>query len=217
MNKPIGYLVGMIFILPLLTVSCIGFNPPLQSEVAETESVVSDQPANIEEEVPEEPTSRISTLKVATDFKLPDGDGNMVSLAEALQENEQVVLVFYYGSSCTPCMAQLSEIENDRTRYEDKGAQVIAVAVQNEEQANISAKLSNAQFPILAGDKAVAEAYGVFESLSGGFDVDFGSSTPSVFIINKDQEIVWGEISHIEGSGCGKNRIPSETILENLG
>jgi peroxiredoxin len=181
------------------------------------ESVVTEQPADVEEEVPEEPATRKSTLKMATDFTLPDGNGNMVNLADELQENEQVVLVFYYGDTCPLCMAQLSEIENDRARYEEKGAQVIAIAVQDELGAGTSGQVSNAQFPILAGDKAVAEAYGVFESLSGGFDVGFGSSTPSVFIINKDQEIVWGEISHIEGSGCGKSRIPSQTILENLG
>jgi peroxiredoxin len=161
--------------------------------------------------------TRKSTLKMATDFTLPDGDGNMVSLVDELQENEQVVLVFYYGDTCPLCMAQLSEIENDRIRYEEKGAQVIAIAVQDELGAESSANISAAQFPILAGDKAVAEAYEVFEDLSGGFDVEYGSSTPSVFIINKNQEIVWGEVSHIEGSGCGKSRIPSQTILENLG
>ncbi len=156
-------------------------------------------------------------LETAADFTLPDADGNMVSLADELQENEQVVLVFYYGKDCTPCMAQLSEIENDRAKYEDKNAQVIAIAVQNEELAGISAKVSGAQFPILAGDKAVAEAYGVFESLSSGFDVDFGLTTPSVFIINKDRQIIWSEISYIEGEGCGTERVPSQTILENLG
>ena len=154
---------------------------------------------------------------MATDFTLPDSSGNMVSLADELRENEQVVLVFYYGSGCGVCMAQLSEIENDRARYEEKGVQVIAIALQNELGASTSAKISAARYPILAGDKVVAQAYGVFEDLSDGFDVEFGSATPSVFIINKDQEIVWGEISQIEGSGCGNIRIPSRTILENLG
>lgn len=213
------YLIGMTVVLSLLMAACSGRSPTLQTEEPmSAESVVTEQPAEVEEEtVQTDSTSRKSPLKMAADFTLPDSNGNMVNLAETLQENEQVVLVFYINNNCPTCMAQLSEIENDRARYEEKGAQLIAIAVQEELGAGTSAQVSNAQFPILAGDKAVAEAYGVFESSSSGFDVEFGSSIPSVFIINKDQEIVWGEISHIEGGGCGKNRIPSQTIIENLG
>jgi peroxiredoxin Q/BCP len=147
---------------------------------------------------------------VAADFSLPDGQGNMVNLADQLQENDQEVLVFYYGTPCRPCMAQLSEIANYSVKYEDKSAQVIAVAVQDERGAGLTADFIDAQFPVLADRKrSVAEAYGVLE--------EGGLSTPSVFIIDKDKQIVWSEISHIEGSGCGTERVPSQTILENLG
>jgi len=37
----------------------------------------------------------LSTGDVAPDFTLPDGEGNMVSLTDQLQDNQQVVLVFY--------------------------------------------------------------------------------------------------------------------------
>ncbi len=144
---------------------------------------------------------------VAADFTLPDKDGNMVNLADELKENKQVVLVFYFGYLCAPCMAQLREIESDRAKYDAKGAQVIAIAVQRERGAEASARASQAQFPILAdSDHAVAEAYGV---------EDDGWSTPSVFVINQDRQIVWKEITHIT-SGCGTERIASQTILENL-
>ena len=219
MKKARVYLIGLGILVSLLFVACSGTTPtPETEEPKSVESVVTAQPTDTEEEIgPTDSAPRKSTLKMVANFSLPDSHGNMVNLEAELQENEQVVLVFYYGSSCKPCMAQLSEIENDRARYEEKGAQVIAIAVQEELGAGTSAQVSNAQFPILAGDKDVAEAYGVFESSSAGFDVEFGSSTPSVFIINKDQEIVWGEISHIEGYGCGLGRVPSQTILENLG
>ncbi|MCK4899062.1 MAG: peroxiredoxin family protein [Anaerolineales bacterium] len=212
MKKQIVYWFGLAVVLSLLMAACGGTTPTPQSEGSKTaESVVTEQPAATEEEtVPTDSVTPNSTAEIAADFTLPDSNGNMVNLVDELQENEQVVLVFYYGSSCKPCMAQLSEIENDRARYEEKGAQVIAIAVQGERGAERSAKVSDAQFPILAdSDHAVAEAYGV--------DEDDGSSTPSVFIVNKDRQIIWKEISHIEGSGCGKDRIPSQTILENLG
>ena len=93
-----------------------------------------------------------------------------------------------------------------------------SIASCTELGASTSAEVSNAQFPILAGDKAVAEAYGVFVSTSSDFDLGFGQSTPSVFIIDKDNQIVWSEITHIDGMGCGSTkRVPSQIILENLG
>ena len=151
----------------------------------------------------------VSPMETAADFSLPDSNGNTVSLTEVLRENEQVALVFYVRHSCTPCMAQLTQIDNDLAKYEEKGAQVIAIAFQNQEGADISAKVSNVQFPILLADKAVAEAYGVlFESVS----------SPAVFLINKDRQIFWSKITHLNKyDGCGSERVPSETILDNLG
>ena len=89
---------------------------------------------------------------------------------------------------------------------------MIAVAVQKECGARHSVEISGAQYPILADeDHAVTKAFGVYEE--GWY------STPSVFVIHKDREIVWGEISNIDGGygGCRTNRITSQTILENLG
>jgi len=153
MKKAIVYLIGLAFVLSLLMAACSGTTPTPQTEEPKSvesvvteepkpvESVVTEQPAATEEEaVPTDSTPRKSTLKIATDFTLPDGNGNMVSLEDELQENEQVVLVFYIGVNCPRCMAQLSEIENDRARYEEKGAQVIAIAVQDELQASTSAE-----------------------------------------------------------------------------
>lgn len=188
--------------------------PTLESIVTEeptAESVVTEETESTENmDAEEAETTGLSAGEMAPDFTLPDSNGNEVSLADTLQENEQVVIVFYYEIGCSPCMAQLFEIEKDYARYEEKGAQVIAIAVQSETYAEYTRKTVHAQFPILAdGDHAVAEAFGVLE--------DRGLSTPSVFIINKDRQIVWSEISHIEGSGCGTERVPSQTILENLG
>ena len=156
----------------------------------------------------------------AADFTLPDSNGNMVNLADELQENEQVVLVFYYDYLCTLCMSQLRVIENDRAKFEEMGAQVIAIAVQDDLGAEASARTSHAQFPILAdSEHAVAEAYGVYDLLPE----DDGMSTPSVFVINQDRQIVWRHIaSSIFEEGeptyptCGEDRVPSQTILENL-
>lgn len=220
------YWFGLVYVLIFLLTACSGTTPTPQADEPEpVGSVITEEPTAMS--VPaEEQTENVAAEQprvtglplgeIAPDFTLPTGDGNMVNLAEELQDNEQVVLVFYVGNTCTPCMAQLSEIENDRAKYEEKGAQVIAIAVQDEQGAGFSAKVSAAQFPILADpDRIVADSYGVFLLTSPIIDVDV--SIPSVFIINKDRQIVWSEITHIEGRGCGSERIPSQTILENLG
>ena len=160
-------------------------------------------------------------VEVAPDFTLPDAEGNLVHFAEELKVNEQVVLVFYYTPLCRPCMDQLRSIQSDYAEYAAKGAQVIAIAVQSGEGAEFSAELTKAQFPILADrDHAVAEAYGVFDTLPE----DDGLSTPSVFVIDKEGHIVWKHIAtsileegeEPRSAGCGGERVPSQTILENL-
>jgi len=198
-KKQIFIWISLVFVISLMMVSCIGTSPtayteePKSAERVATEeptaqSVVTQEPT-AESVATEEPTTEsvvmeepeISGLpvgEIAPDFTLPDSNGNMVNLAEELQENEQVGLVFYYSVSCGPCMEQLREIEKDRVKYEEVGVQVIAIAVQTDRRAAQSAQLSRAQFPILAdSDHVVAEAYEVF---------DGDLSNPSVFIINKD-------------------------------
>ena len=240
MKKKMFYWISLLFTVSIVMGGCIGTSPTPQTEELESveseiieeptaESVVTEEPTE-ESVVTEEPTEEsVATAKptaksvatevpettsprtgdIAPDFTLSDGNGTMVNLAEQLQENEQVVLVFYFGVNCPPCMAQLQEIEKDRAKYEAVGTQVIAIAVQGEQGAESSAKVSDAKFPILADSKqSVAKAYGV---------LDAGLSTPSVFIINKGQQIAWSEIIHIGGFSCGTERVPSQTILENLG
>jgi peroxiredoxin len=226
MKKVMVNWIGFVLVLSLLLAACSPISPSPQAEQPESaENVVTEEPTA--ESVPaEEPTENVAEEQpkvtglpigeIAPDFTLPTGDGNMVNLADTLQENEQVVIVFYFGHSCSICMVQLREIENDRARYEEKGAQVIAIAVQKELDVLTSARVSTAQFPILAdSEHAVTEAYGVYGPNPHGGSI--GLSAPSVFIINKDGQIVWSEITHIKYGGCGLERVPSETILENLG
>jgi peroxiredoxin Q/BCP len=169
----------------------------------------------------DKPSHRNSSLEIAPDFTLLDGAGNMIHLSDELQKNEQVVLVFYYTHVCSPCMRQLGDIQRDYAKYEEKGALVIAIAVQSGGSANYSVQASGAEFPILAdSDHVVSEAYGVFDTLPE----DDGLATPSVFVIDSDNRIVWSQIAtsiYEEGEGpgspsCGGKRVPSETILENL-
>jgi hypothetical protein len=81
---------GLVFVLSLLMVACSGANPtPKTEEPKPTVTVVME----------ETNSDGPRTGDVAPDFTLPDGDGNMVHLADELKDNQAVVLVFYeaYG------------------------------------------------------------------------------------------------------------------------
>jgi hypothetical protein len=85
-------------------------------------------------------------------------------------------------------------------------AKVIALAVQSVEEATKSVERSEAQFPILADeDHSVAATYGVYDLFNDRL------AAASVFIINQDGRIVWDHIAT-----KATERVPSETILENL-
>jgi len=103
-------------------------------------------------------------------------------------------------------MNQLVGLAEDYTKYQEKGAQVIALAVQPQEEAALTVERTEALFPILADDDhVVAEEYGIYNLFSSL------EAAPSVFIINQDGRITW---SHI--ADTLSERVPSQTILENL-
>ena len=64
-------------------------------------------------------------------------------------------------------MNQLGGLAEDYTKYQEKGAQVIALAVQPQEEAALTVERTEALFPILADDDhVVAEEYGIYNLFS---------------------------------------------------
>ena len=74
--------------------------PTAESVVAEeptAESVATEEPT-AESVVTEEPeTTGPRSGDIAPDFTLPDSNGNMVRLADELDDNRMVILVFYHA------------------------------------------------------------------------------------------------------------------------
>ena len=103
-------------------------------------------------------------------------------------------------------MNQLGGLAEDYTKFEEKGAQIIALAVQPQDEAALSVEKSKAQFPILAdSEHAVSDIYGVYNLFEDS------EAAASVFIISQDGRIIWDQIA------TKAARVPSQTILENLG
>ena len=147
-----------------------------------------------------------SSTNAVTDFTLPDGKGQEFTLSDELQDHEAAVLVFYQSYTWSFCVKQLGELAEDYELYSDNGVEIIGLAVQAESSAASMARISKATFPILAdADHVVAEDFGVYDLF------DDGEAGASVFIINKEGEIVWESIAEKVSY-----RVSSATILENL-
>jgi peroxiredoxin len=90
-------------------------------------------------------------------------------------------------------MRQLGQLEQDRIMFTDKGAKIVALAVQNQAGAAQSAVTTKAACPIVADmDHHVAEQYRVFDLLS---DVTRGKATPAVFVVNPSGHVRWSYIA----------------------
>ena len=98
------------------------------------------------------------------------------------------------------------DLQNRYQDFQNRRAEIIAVAVQNRANAQKMVTVTGAAFPILADpDHVAADAFGVFNLLGDG------AAAPAVFIINQTGQIVWQHI------GQNSNDRPAvQAILDNL-
>ncbi|MEZ5141984.1 MAG: peroxiredoxin [Acidimicrobiales bacterium] len=103
---------------------------------------------------------------IAPLFTLPGTDGTPEGRRDySLTEfaGLPVVLVFYPADHSPVCTLQLSTYSGDIARFDDVGAQVLAISPQSvDDHEAFAAANGGFSFPLLSDvDKAVGEAYGV--------------------------------------------------------
>lgn len=162
------------------------------------------------------------------DFSAINQDGELLSLHELLK-NGPVVVIFYRGHWCPVCNRHLEELEKNLTSIYDKGAQLIAVSPEKQENLSKTKDKTNASFHLL---------YDEHYKIADLFDLRFLPSTseramynlalsanlkeahsdnsqqlpiPATYIINQEGEIVWRHFNPDY-----KDRSKVEDILENL-
>ena len=96
-----------------------------------------------------------------------------------------VVLVFYPGDNTPVCTRQLNAYTDDIERFEEVGAQVLAISPQSvASHDEFSCKQGGFGFPLLADtDKSVGEAYGILGPL--------GFYRRSVFVVDGEGIVRW--------------------------
>ena len=93
----------------------------------------------------------------------------------------QVVLVNFWATSCTTCVAEMPALTATFEKFHRRGFQTLAVAMQYDAPANVASFAERRQLP-----------FGVVIDNTGELARQFGpvQLTPTTFLINKRGEIV---------------------------
>ncbi len=99
--------------------------------------------------------------ELAPDFTLRSVNGDEISLRR-LVERGRVLLVFYRGSWCPRCNAQIAGFEEDRWGFEELGIQLVGISTDDMYGAEKTRKKTKAGFPLLLDpEHEVIDAYEV--------------------------------------------------------
>lgn len=103
------------------------------------------------------PTEHSSTR---IDFTLPDLEGRERSLSEW---DGDLVLLNFWATWCPPCLREMPLFQEAHERYASRGFTIVAVAVDEIEEARAFVDKLGIGFPVLIGQEdaiAVARDYG---------------------------------------------------------
>ncbi len=156
-----------------------------------------------------------------------DQNGKTVILTDLLKKGS-VVIVFYRGEWCPYCNKQLMELEDSMTLITNKGASIIAVSPEKQENIAKTIQKTKATYSVLSDDSLkIMSAYKVAFALDErttvkykGYGINLqemnGSNgnnlpVPAVYIINKE-----GKITYRYFDVNYKNRVSVNEILKHL-
>ncbi len=160
-------------------------------------------------------------------FTAKDQAGKTVNLKDQLKSGA-VVLIFYRGQWCPYCNKQLKRLEDSLSLITAKGAKLIAVTPEKQENISKTIAKTKASYPILFDDglkimKSYDVAYAVDETTVKnykGYGIDFsevnGSNgaylpVPAVYVINKKGVIIYKYFD-----ADYRNRASVQDILNHL-
>lgn len=144
----------------------------------------------------------------APDFTAKDQNGKNISLKNELK-NGSVVLVFYRGQWCPFCNRQLKQLEDSLGQIKAKGARVLTITPEKEDNITKTITKTKASFSILhdeglqimksydvafkVDDKTIEayKKYGIDFSDANGVANGANLPVPAVYVINKEGKIVY--------------------------
>jgi len=137
--------------------------------------------------------------KIRPEFAMMDIEGNVRNIKDW---DGQVVLLNFWATWCPPCLEEIPGFIEIQQQLDNRGFQIIGVAVDNEENVREFANEMAMNYPILAGEMEAIELSQKYGNSIGGL--------PFSAIIDKN-----GKVTHTITGELSKDRLIS--ILKQLG
>ncbi len=132
--------------------------------------------------------SHIPVGAVAPDFSLAPGPGpDRVSLSDLC--GEPVVILFFPLAFSGVCTAELCQVAEDWSRWDEAGARVVGISIDSPFVNRKFAEETGVPFPLLSDfNKDVSAAYGVLYSEFFGMR---GVSKRAAFVVDRAGTVAW--------------------------
>lgn len=142
--------------------------------------------------------------KAAPNATMKTADGKTLSLA-SLKGKKNVVMVFYQGSFCTVCGAQLTNLQSHLSDFKNQDAEIIAISADDEANAMKTVGEHGITFNIVPDtQKKLIKQFGIANVSKQNI------AWPSLFVIDKKGII---RLSYADRDG---HRLHSNEILPVL-
>ncbi|REE24389.1 peroxiredoxin [Winogradskyella pacifica] len=160
----------------------------------------------------EQGSNALKIGEIAVDFKLPNPQGELISLSNLLEKGP-VIVTFYRGSWCPYCNLQLRALQAKLDDIHKLGATLVAISPEVPDDSLTANEINNMEFTVLSDqDAKVASQYGVAwevpEFLLDHMRVDRqldlkkinnGNASvlpiPATFIIGIDGRVIWNYVN----------------------
>lgn len=183
----------LIFLTAIVVAGSAGF--ALQRYLS-TDSEHSSDPADRFKSID---ASNPAIGQTRPEFAMLDLEGNMRNIKDW---DGQVVLLNFWATWCPPCLEEIPDFIEVQEQMQDKGLQIIGIAVDNEEDVRQFVDDMGMNYPVMAGEYEAIELSQKYGNSIGGL--------PFSAIIDKN-----GKITHTITGELSKNRLIS--ILKQLG
>ena len=144
----------------------------------------------------------------APNFVAKTAEGKPIQLKD-FKGKKNVVMIFYQGSFCSVCAAQLSNVQKHITDYQKQDAEVLAISSDKPANAMKSVGENGLSFPVIPdSDLKIIKAYGtanIGKHLDG-----HNIAWPVVYVVDKQGMV---RVAYADAHG---NRLHSSDILPYL-
>ena len=131
----------------------------------------------------------LSVGDVAPEFRLPDQDKQVVSLAEL--RGTPALLVFYPFAFSGLCTGELCQLRDELKDYTDAGVRVLAISTDPVFSLKAFREQQGFDFPLLSDfwpHGAIAQAYGAFNDKAG-------MALRATFLVDAEGKVAFAEVN----------------------